>query len=212
MPQERKPVASIDYSRERRTLQDGDIILFRGKTLLSRLIRWITRSPYSHAGVVGWWEDRLMVLEARGAGVVASRLSHVIEQYPGRAELWTADDTVIREVGLRLDRTRVVAAARMHLGKQYATWKLFAALRKLMFGTDESADPRRPPKKFVCSEYVSMVWNAGGVDLSAELDKYTKPGDIAKSRYVRPVGKLLPSPRREDGSPVAEERSVELVA
>ncbi len=190
------------YSAERAGVRDGDIILFRGKTWLSWLIRLFTRSPYSHAGIVGWWGERLMVLEATGPGVIASRLSHVVEKYAGSAELWTSNDELIAKRGLTLDREKMLSAARLELGKNYATWKLFAGLRKILLGTKERLDPRKPPKKFVCSEFVSHVWNEGGVDLSAEINKYTTPGDIAKSELVRPIGKLLPSPRDGRGDSV----------
>ena len=207
------PVDKIMYSIQRDHIRNGDIILFRGRNVLSRLIRLLTRSNYSHAGIVAWWQDRLMVLEARGSGVVAHRLSHVLEQYNGQVELWTAADDVLAERGKTLDRDRIIASARLHLGKRYGKWKLIVGLRKLIFGTDERTDPVRPPRAFVCSEYVSMVWKSGGVDLSAELDKYTAPSHIAKSVYLRPVGSLQASPRRPDGSPVpASEEPVHLLA
>lgn len=201
----------VVYSSQRRDIRDGDIILFRGRNLVSRLIRAITRSPYSHAGIVAWWGDRLMVLEAIGVGVVASRLSHVVERYNGRAELWTSNDELLVARGQQLDRDRLINTARLHLGKQYATWKLFVVLRKLIFGTDERADPVRPPRSFVCAEFVSMVWKAGGVDLSAELDKYTAPSHIARSRYLRPIGSLAASPRTADGASTEVPESAYLI-
>ncbi len=146
-----------------------------------------------------------MVLEAMGAGVIASRLSHIVEKYDGALELWTSNEVQISSDGKLLDRERIVDAARLHLGKQYSKWKLVLALRKLFLGTDERADPQRPPRAFMCAEYVSVAWKAGGVDLSRELDRYTAPRDIARSGYVRRVGALQPSPRREDGTSVHAE-------
>src|SRR5215211_3406336 len=76
----------LDYPDVRNRIQDGDILLFRGKSWFSRLLRWGTRSPYSHSGILGWWNGRLMVLEAVPSGVMASRLSIVVQQYSGHVE------------------------------------------------------------------------------------------------------------------------------
>src|SRR5262245_54459383 len=104
-------MARVAYQDVRRSVQDGDIVLFRGRAVFSMLIRLLTWSRYSHAGLTAWWGDRLLVLEARPLGLAAARLSHVVVGYHGRAELWTArDDSVI------VRRDVVVEAAKLELG------------------------------------------------------------------------------------------------
>jgi hypothetical protein len=149
----------VDYAGIRREIRDGDILLFRGKSWLSRIICRVTGSPYSHAAIVAWWNDRLMVLEAVGKGIVASRMSVVVSQYPGKVELWTTDQD--------LARTEVIRAAQRLLGKRYSPYKLIRNLERLVFGRPrhDEADPEAPPDDFFCSEFVSRVWRAGGVDL-----------------------------------------------
>jgi hypothetical protein len=179
----------LDYAEVRENIKDGDIVLFRGKSLLSRIIYLFTRSPYSHAGIVAWWDQRLMVLEAVGAGVIASRLSIVVKKYDGNAELWTANADDI-------DRAEIVAAAKVMLGKRYSKWKLLGNLRVVLFGPrqGDETDPDIPPEEYVCSEYVSRAWRAGGVDLKkGASDRFTKPVDIASSPAIRKVGDLQKS-------------------
>ena len=137
-----EPRVLVHYAGIRRETRDGDILLFRGKSWISRIICRVTRSPYSHAAIVAWWDERLMVLEAVGKGIVVSRMS----------------------VG------------------------------RLVFGRPrrEAADPEAPLDDFVCSEFVSRVWRAGGIDLVGDSpDMYTKPSDIAKSPHVRKVGGVV---------------------
>jgi hypothetical protein len=129
-----------------------------------------------------------MVLEAVSTGVVASRMSLVVHKYSGKVELWTTDEA--------LGRFEVIRAAQRLLGKRYSKLKLVSNLTRLLFGRgrDEPRplDPEAPPEDFVCSEFVSRVWRAGGVDLAkGSPDMYTKPCDIARSPSVRKVGDLV---------------------
>jgi hypothetical protein len=176
----------VHYAGIRGGIRDGDILLFRGKSWLSRMICRITRSPYSHAAIVTWWNDRLMVLEAVGKGVVVSRMSIVVNQYSGKIDLWTTDRD--------LARAEVIRAAQRLLGKRYSPYKLLRNLARLVLGRPrhDEADPEAPPEDFVCSEFVSRVWRAGGIDLVQDSpDVYTKPSDIAKSPHLRRVGGVV---------------------
>lgn len=176
----------VHYGGIRGKIRDGDILLFRGKSWISRVICRLTGSPYSHAAIVAWWSDRLMVLEAVGKGIVVSRMSVVVNQYSGKVELWTTDRD--------LARTEVIRTAQRLLGKHYSPSKLIRNLVRLVLGRPRHAevDPEAPPADFVCSEFVSRVWRAGGIDLVADApDLYTKPSDIAKSPHLRKVGGVV---------------------
>jgi cell wall-associated NlpC family hydrolase len=186
-----KSLTPVDYDEVRDQIQNGDIVLFRGKRMFSRAICWITRSPYSHAGIVGWWGSHLMVLEAGGRGVSATRLSFIVDRYPGAAELWTTD----RE----LSRGEVVREAQFLLGRSYSMMKIFANLRRVVFGAGAHAgDPEKPPEGFICSEFVSRTWRKGGLDLKEGVpDRFTRPGDIARSPHLRKLGDLFPGDKVE---------------
>lgn len=180
----------VAYSVERRkTIRNADIVLFRGRDPLSRVIRWETRSPYSHAGIVARWGEYVMVLEAKGAGVVASRLSHVVENYHGRVELFTAK----KDVEPRLNRDKVVHAAKEELGKHYAIMKLFRIWRRL----HPYLTVKMGPEKYVCSEYVSRSWREGGVPLTNVEGDLATPKEIAGSDALCRVGFLVPQPGSE---------------
>ena len=179
----RGPAKCLRYADERSGIRDGDIILFRGESPISRVIRSATGSNYSHAGLASWWRDRLMVLEAQSAGVVAAPLSRVVSLYDGRLELWTTDD--------ELERDEVIGAAKLELGKKYAIWGLARGLRKVLVGVGLEPDPWKPPEKFICSQYVSYAWRAGGIDLAmGSSDEFTTPEDIANAPQLRQVGRL----------------------
>jgi hypothetical protein len=179
----------MDYSAIRGEIQDGDILLFRGKSWLSRLICWITRSPYSHSAILGWWNGHLMVLEAVPTGVVASRMSRVVNKYSGQIELWTTDE--------KLARFEVIQTAQLLLGKHRSAFKLLGQLKQRLLGRRRSVRPALEAPEplsedFVSSEFVRRVWRAGGVELATHSpDLPTTPGDIARSPSVRKVGALV---------------------
>ena len=73
-PRDTPRVATAAYRTVRAAIHDGDILLFSGRKPFSLLIRVLTRSRYSHAGIAAWWGERLMVMEAGVGGVHAARL------------------------------------------------------------------------------------------------------------------------------------------
>lgn len=88
------------YSKIRSRMQPGDVIAFSGKGQFSEIIKWATRSPVSHVGVI--LQSKLMIdgKEQKGffnqiiestslngfSGVTISRLSDRIDTYDG--EIW----------------------------------------------------------------------------------------------------------------------------
>ncbi len=53
----------MKYSEIRNSLQTGDIVLFSGKSRISNIIKWFTKSPWSHVGMVirsTEWDMRLL--------------------------------------------------------------------------------------------------------------------------------------------------------
>lgn len=177
----------VGYDDARKQIQDGDVLLYRGLSLASRVIRWVTGSPYSHAGLAVWWNGRLMVLEAVGKGVVVTPLSANVRGYHGDVEWFASADTIAPE-----ERQRLVEVAQKELGKEYATWKaILLGIRRLLGSGIDRRDTARRERKLFCSLYVASVYNAIGRDLTKGVsDSFTSPADIARSPLLRRVAAL----------------------
>ena len=46
------------YAEVRDAIRDADLLLFRRRDRLTRLIAVAGRSQYVHAAIAGWWNDR----------------------------------------------------------------------------------------------------------------------------------------------------------
>lgn len=177
-------VPKVHYDNARAEFQDGDVLLFRGQATLSRIIQSVTGSEYSHSGLVGLWSGTVMVLEAKPAGVVASRLSQVVKRYEGRVEWFGVAK------GHEPDRSAVVAAAREELGKAYGWGTLFWILGHRLAGTRPKPGGEYPTTTLQCAEFVSRAWRHGGVDLAESRDRLTTPADLAASPSLERRGLL----------------------
>ncbi len=166
------------YSDIRLQIKDGDVLLYEGYTLPSRVIRWATRSRYTHAGVAVWWNDRLMVLEAVGRGVSVTPLSANLRHYHGHVQWFTTQKPLSQA-----KRCEMIQFAQQELGKGYALWKSIVLGFFILFrhGVDKR-DRLRRENKLYCSWYVAQIFNAVGLDLKKGVsDRFITPEDIARS-------------------------------
>jgi hypothetical protein len=155
--------------------------------MVSRLIRLFTASRYSHAGLAVWWNERLMVMEAVGRGVIVTPLSVNITGYHGSVEWFAAMEEISES-----DRTVLVQFAQQELGKEYDTWKLvLIALYILLRRGPETRDRLRREHRLFCSYYVAQAYNAIGRDLKKGVsDRFMTPDDIARSPILKRMGIL----------------------
>jgi len=168
-------------------INNGDVFMYKGKGIASYIIQRVTRSPYSHAGIAAWWNERLMVMEAKGNGVVVSPFSRSVGHYHGDVE-WFISTQEISES----DRLKMVIFAQEELGKTYGRWKAIVLGIRTLFQRDlDKRDRLRKQNKLFCSEYVAQTYNSICLDLKKKTsDRFMKPADIANSPLLEKKGTL----------------------
>lgn len=125
------------------------ILLFRGRGFLSRLIRWQTRSAYSHAAVL--LDDQHIIEAWQGAGVRLKRMTD-----------WA--DVDVFEPVVTLDAHQL-AKVRLFLveqtGRGYDYWGVLRFISR-----------RRLPEngKWFCSELVFEAFRQAGMTLLERID------------------------------------------
>ena len=184
----------VQYDSVRSNIKNGDILMYKGRSFSSRVIQFVTRSKYSHAGLAAWWKDRLMVLEAVGHGVIVTRLSANVAHYNGDVELFTAIEEIPEP-----EREQMVHFAQEELGKEYARWKaILLGIRLLFVREKNTRDTLKREKRLFCSHYVAQVYNEIRRDLKKnKSDRFMSPGDVANSPMLRRVGILGKTPKHD---------------
>jgi len=195
-PQAPDPVVT-GYREIREQIRDGDLFFFRGNFRSSRLFTWLTNGYYSHATIVAWWGDRLMILQAEGVGLQAIPLSVAVQVYPGRADWYQLRRDAVPEIEEKLPG--VLAEARTDLGLKFGTLDLFRSLFRWV-GKVQFRNPMSPRGLF-CAEYVERCFRMGGIPLRRGPDGGPVPPDIlcfpqdlADSPLVRYQATVLHSP------------------
>lgn len=171
----------------------GDVLLFRGRLLHSRVISRWTRSVYSHCGIAhrpaSAGETSLDVLEAReGSGVITFPLATYIES--GVEVDW------YRIGDPHIDRDAVVRWAWLRRGNRYASYRQI--LRSFVtlpiaefFGLDTQIDKGR----WFCSWFAAEALMAGGWRPAQDdhtPTHLTSPGGVSLFPCLHRQGPLTP--------------------
>lgn len=149
------------------------VALFRGPGLVSRLIRWQTRSAYSHAAMI---LPSGAVIESReGKGV--RQLPKLAPQNGEVVDLFSVEvtDSQLEDIAWFLNA---------QLGKAY-DWTMVA---RFLTRRQES---RGSTGKWFCSELVYAAFQQSGVDLLRATEPWeVSPGLLARSPLLNPAPEL----------------------
>lgn len=170
------PTGAQAYESVRPQFEAGDLLCFRGNGPISLLIRFFTKSRYSHVGLVFRYEDHVYCLEAVGRGVSLLIMSELVGRYNGGIDYFEIKDATDAQ------RTGALGFSFQQLGKRYNRAGIIRFLWFLVFGDKEKT---RADGSFFCSELVEEAYRRQGLSLVAQSPSYTSPQDLAASPHVR---------------------------
>ena len=180
----------VELSQQAAAIRDSDLLLFRGRGLVSRLIGVAGRSNYTHAARAVWWGDELFCCEVRELkGGRAVTLESQVRKYPAAIDVFEANPN---DRWREYDRRGSARYIRRLAGCDYGyAGVLKAALRHLplwrFLVRPDLNDHRRSSQPPYCSEACAMADRLGGkVDPVPHLaDRLTEPADLARSPFYR---------------------------
>jgi hypothetical protein len=172
---------SVEYQKIRGQIQTGDILLFRGRRLLSKVIEGISHAPYSHVAFLTKWEGRIVAMQSDLRGVEVIPASMLVCQYEGTVEWWRLREP---ERG-RLDTRDFLDRALTLVGVKYGYGSLiWLAVRMLLGVSVYRKFSRVRPSTLFCSSFVSYCYMNEGIAISAKAGvDGTSPSDFAASGY-----------------------------
>lgn len=147
----------MHYSEAREKIRSGDLLAWRGKGLVSWLIRHVTGGSHTHVGVAWWLHDRLFILEAREGVGVQIRAASAALPFD-----WISLDLIWDEVTERF--------ALQALGKPYS----YADALRAGLGFRLSDDG------YICSEYAAEVIRCLEMDCSDRPASHSTPTGLVQ--------------------------------
>lgn len=111
-------MTAIPYSEIRPHIKSGDLVFSTSNHWKARLVRWWTKSPYSHVAVCWVIGERVFLIEAILTGVHINPLSKIDRYWwasipsAGTQPLWTpeAEREAMRNVGQKYSQFAAVKA------------------------------------------------------------------------------------------------------
>lgn len=152
------------------------ILLYKGKSLISKAIQWQTFGPYSHAS---WWLRDGTVVEAWHKGGVSHNESPATLHTPG------TEIDVFGIQGVSMEhRFLIEQYVKEEIGKQY---DFAPVLRGFPLRLN-----RDNPNKWFCSELLFSKVRKAGIDLLREVPAFkVHPTLLSYSPLLEPVGKII---------------------
>lgn len=187
------------YARVRRLVQDGDLLLCSATDPFSRLIRWSTKTPWSHIAIAYRIPslDRVMVFEAvQQIGVRTVPLSTFISRTSSGAHPYPGQILLARDQ--RFDGLAERKKAALYdfafgcLGDHFAPGEIVKIGVRLLLGRMAHEMPRflGPRNAYICSEFVAKAFAKAGLKIPWDGDGFVAPGDFAAAPDVGAVAQI----------------------
>ncbi len=193
-------LAPQPYAKIRGEVRDGDLLLCSATDCFSRLIRWATKSHWSHVAIAYRLEeiDRVIVLECVAKiGVRAvplssfiSRTSQGVHPYPGKILL--ARHRGLAAKSRRAPMKKMAAFAFDRLGDPFSTGEMAKIVLRIALSRFGRRLPRSlgPKDEFICSEYVGRCLKAVGLEIPWDGLGFIAPSDFASDPRVDAVAQI----------------------
>lgn len=186
-----------------RRIRDGDMLLASGDEAFSKLIRWATKSPWSHIGLAYRWPGigRVMVFEAvQKLGVRCVPLSTFISQDSGGEKPFPGKIILARHADYAEQGGAHGSAAMKRLadfavdrfGDPFAPGEIFKIGLRVTLGRLARKMPKAlgPKDEYICSEYVAKCYAAVGIKIEWDGLGFIAPSDFANDPKVRAIAQI----------------------
>lgn len=191
-------------------LRDADIVLFRGRGPISKIIQVFSSGIYTHVGIISATHplELLEIREFRGGRRVS--LQEQVEEWEGRIDVYRAagyrriysfNNNRVEEHEITLNRYEIVDCMRKLCGTQYNYWSIWQILKRSLpfvrwlyskynLAVDE---PVQDSVSHICSSAVANCFTKTGYDLVINKgDELVTPNDIGKSAALSYLFSLVP--------------------
>jgi Permuted papain-like amidase enzyme, YaeF/YiiX, C92 family len=181
----------IDYHQIREYLHTGDLVFCSGNYFFSKMIQKLTKSTWSHVGIIYKDEElgRVLILESETLiGVRLMPLSKYINDYKGTNRAYKGN-LLIAKINVKVDKKEMnegISFGLDELTRPYDNWEIFRILLRILFKKGK----RERNKNYICSELVRDIFTKAKFLIKFE-DSYISPDGIWNDERVALKYKLL---------------------
>jgi hypothetical protein len=184
-------------------VRDGDILLCSANDPFSLLIRWATKSPWSHVALAYRWRDthKIMAFEAvQQLGVRTIPLDRFISEtstgkrpYPGKIILARHADYADKggaPGGAAMQRLAEFAVEKF--GDRFAPMEILKIALRIIVGRTGRKMPKSlgPKDEFICSEFAAKCFEAVGIEIEWDGRGFIAPADFANDPKTRAIARF----------------------
>jgi hypothetical protein len=174
------------YEAMRQEFRTGDLLFFSGDHWLSGLIRWRSKSAWSHVGMVVRIEelDRVFLIESiLEVGVRMLPLSFIYKDYDGKNKPYKGRVAWARHDLLANDLVKQRAVKEFcvdNLSKQYDRKEYWRILWRSFWGFDNFFHD----EKYTCAEYIYEAFKHANIELPKEKGVFISPGAFWRQKEL----------------------------
>lgn len=184
-------IIAKSYPTLRPTLRSGDLLFCSGEYLISRVIRRISKSPWSHVGIILRVDaiDRVLVLESvEDVGVRLAPLSKYCSDYDG-GQPYCGKLVIARVDTLTPEAFRKLAAfGTDKLTRPYDKTEIGSIVSRLALGIGRQLNCN---DAYICSELVYACFDACGITLHTDGRGFVSPENLWCDDRVLPVARVV---------------------
>jgi hypothetical protein len=186
-----KTLPKEKYDTVRSNLKTGDIVFCSGGYVFSKIIQGLTKSTWSHCGVIYKDENlgRILILEAEPfVGIRLIPLSKYLTDYKGKRKPYKGKIVVasITETAAPQNINKGISFGLDELTRPYDNWEIFRIALRILF----KAGKRERNRAYICSELVREVYRKAGLHMQLQ-DTYISPDNIWNNKNVVIKHRLL---------------------
>ncbi len=182
---------AVTYATLRDDLKTGDLVFCSGRYWISKVIQRLTKSAWSHVGVI--YKDvelnRVLILESEILiGVRLIPLSKYLKNYKDNHKPYKGS-IAIAKLTKPLNKKEIDAGISFgldELARPYDTYEIVRILFRILF---KITKPTRN-KSYICSELVRDIYKKANKKFK-QIDNYISPDDVWQDDDVQFVGRIL---------------------
>lgn len=188
-----KNIRAEKYDNLIKDLKSGDILFCSGNYLISQLIKSVSKSMFSHVGIIVKLEENILLMESvEDDGVRMVPLDHYINNYENsnnryNGSLYVARHKLLEDLSDEDDKIRkLIKEGLSLLNRSYDKNEIAQIVARIGLELGKHNDN----KEYICSEFVNECFKKINIEFLVDSKGYIYPEHIAADPNTSPIAQI----------------------